>query len=49
MKVFCAKCKAKKEITNVEEVFATKSCRIIKGTCTGCNKEIHEILEKKKK
>lgn len=49
MKVFCAKCKAKKEITNVEEVFATKNYRIVKGRCTGCGKETQGILEKKKK
>lgn len=48
MKVYCENCKTKKELKNAEEVFATRSYRIIKGTCIGCGKELHELLEKKK-
>lgn len=48
MKLYCRKCKTKREIINEEEVFATKSYCIIKGKCLGCGGEIHGILEKKK-
>jgi len=49
MKVYSAKCKAKKEMTDIEEIYATKSYRIIEGRCKSCGKKLHEILEKKKK
>ncbi len=47
MKVYCAKCKTKREIVNVEEVFTTKRYRLIKGRCSDCGTGVFKILGKK--
>ena len=45
--VYCAECKTKRKIVNVEEVFVSKRYRLIKGRCSGCATGMFKILGKK--
>jgi len=43
---YCVKCKAKKEMSNSEEVVMKNKRRAMKGTCPDCGTKMFRILGK---
>jgi hypothetical protein len=49
MKIYCAKCKTKKETNSNDEVYVAEPSPIVMGRCPGCGRKIYRITGKKKR